>query len=108
MTAKPAKEFNKKTKAPRLYIYSVSLRTNTRKKDYTAETRRVMESVKTLAAQEGFGGKVTINPEESMDKIGIFFMKAPEKFAALVRKLEGIQYVEKPADRKLIAPAARR
>lgn len=109
MTGKTAKEFSKKTRAPRLYLYSVSVRTNnTRKKNYANEAAQMVETLKQLAAEKGFADKVSFNPEESMAKIGILFMKAPEKFAALVRKVDGIQYVEKPADRKLINPALRR
>jgi hypothetical protein len=106
MPSKPGKEFNEKARS---FLYSVSVRPKySRKTDFSEDISATAERIKSLAAEEGCSDKVKIQFDDGrLNKLGIFFMNAPEKFAARVKKLEGVQYVEKPSDRKAI-PAGRK
>lgn len=102
----PKKDFNDKAKS---HLFSVNVRPKySRRKDFTDDIADVVKSIRELAREEGYERQVRIKLDDgSLNKIGIFFMNAPEKFAAKVKKIPGVQYVEKPADRKA-TPAARR
>lgn len=102
----PKKDFNDKAKS---YLFSVSVRPRySRRTDFTDDIDAVVKQIRELAREEGYERSVRIKLDDgSLNKIGIFFMNAPEKFAAKVKKMEGVQYVEKPAERKAM-PAARR
>jgi len=112
MAAKPApkaaKDFNEKAKS---YLYSVSVRPKySRRTDFSEEIRNATALIRQLARDEGYAPGVRIRSDDgALAKLGIFFMNAPEKFAAKVRKLEGVQSVEKPADKpaKKPKPAAK-
>ena len=59
------------------------------------------ERIRELAREEGYSPSVRIKFDDgALGKLGIFFMNAPEKFAAKVKKIEGIHSVEKPTERK--------
>lgn len=108
MASKPSKDEKSKIKS---HFYSVSLRTSakTRKKDNTADTKKKITEIKALAAAQGFEDDVKINSgDETLARLGIFFMNAPEKFAEKVKKLEGIKEVEKPAEGKPVKGRTRR
>ena len=100
------KDFNEKAKT---FLYSVSVRPKySRKSDFTEDMNAAAKLIKELAVEEGCENKVKVSFDDgSLNKLGIFFMNAPEKFAAKVKKLDGVQYVEKPSDRKAV-PAGRR
>lgn len=86
----------------RSHFYSVSIKTDkSRKKDNKVETEKKIGEIKTLAASAGFEDAVKIRQDdETMLRLGIFFMNAPEKFAEKVKKLDGIKQVTKPAEKK--------
>lgn len=100
------KEFNEKAKN---YLYTVNVRPKySRKTDFTDEINGVVKQIRELAREEGYDRAVRIKLDDgSLNKVGIFFMNAPEKFAAKVKKIDGVQYVEKPEGGKA-APAGRR
>jgi len=100
------KEFNDKA---RNYLYTVSVRPKySRKSDFSDDIQEVASKIRELAREEGYDRAVRIKYDDgSLNKVGIFFMNAPEKFAAKVKKIEGVQYVEKPEGGKAI-PASRR
>ncbi|MEZ0226291.1 MAG: hypothetical protein ACAH83_17170 [Alphaproteobacteria bacterium] len=102
----PKKDFNEKAKT---FLYSVSVRPKySRKTDFTGDMNAAAKLIKELAEEEGCANKVKVSFDDgSLNKLGIFFMNAPEKFAAKVKKLDGVQYVEKPSDRKAV-PAGKR
>jgi hypothetical protein len=102
----PRKEFNEKAKT---FLYSISVRPPySRRKDFSDDIKETAELIKELAVEEGCEKMVKVQFDDgSLNKAGIFFMNAPEKFAAKVKKLDGVQYVEKPSDRKAV-PASRR
>lgn len=102
----PKKEFNEKAKT---FLYSVSVRPKySRKTDFTEDMNAAAKLIKELAEEEGCSSKVKVQFDDgSLNKLGIFFMNAPEKFAAKVKKIEGVQSVEKPSDRKAV-PAGKR
>lgn len=102
MAYKPRKD----EKSIKTHFYSVSIKTNAKsRKDSTADTKKKITEIKALAASAGFGDEVSIRQEdETMSRLGIFFMNAPEKFAEKVKKLEDIKQVAKPAGRKKSAP----
>ncbi len=102
----PRKDFNEKAKT---FLYSVSVRPKySRKTDFTEDMSAAAKRIRELADEEGCSGKVRISFDDGgLNKLGIFFMNAPEKFAAKVKKLDGVQYVEKPSDRKAV-PAGKR
>jgi hypothetical protein len=102
----PRKEFNEKAKT---FLYSISVRPPySRRKDFSGDIKEMAETIKSLAEEEGCEKMVKVQFDDgSLNKAGIFFMNAPEKFAAKVKKLDGVQYVEKPSDRKAV-PASRR
>jgi hypothetical protein len=104
----PKKEFNEKAKT---FLYSVSVRPPySRRKDFTEDMQAMAKRIRELAEEEGCSAKVRISFDDgslNMNKLGIFFMNAPEKFAAKVKKLDGVQYVEKPSDRKAV-PGSKR
>ena len=61
-----------------------------------------------VARDEGYDRSIRIKLDDgSLNKVGIFFMNAPEKFAAKVKRVEGVQYVEKPEGGKAV-PASRK
>ena len=96
--SKTAKDFNEKAKT---YLYSVSVRPKySRRDDFSAEIKQATADIRQLARDEGYSPGVRIRSDDgALAKLGIFFMNAPEKFAALVRKLESVQSVEKPAEK---------
>ena len=100
------KEFNERAKN---YLYTVNVRPKySRKADFAEEIADVAAKIRELAREEGYDRAVRIKLDDgSLNKVGIFFMNAPEKFAAKVKKIEGVQYVEKPEGGKAI-PASRR
>ncbi len=100
------KEFNDKAKS---YLYTVSVRPKySRKTDFADDISETAARIRELAREEGYDRMVRIKLDDgSLNKVGIFFMNAPEKFAAKVKKVEGVQYVEKPEGGKAI-PASRR
>lgn len=102
----PKKEFNEKAKT---FLYSVSVRPKySRKTDFTEDMNAAAKLIKELAEEEGCSSKVKVQFDDgSLNKLGIFFMNAPEKFAAKVKKIDGVQSVEKPSDRKAV-PAGKR
>jgi len=106
MPQKPAKEFNDKAKS---YLYSISVRPKySRRDDFSAEIKQVAEAIRQLARDEGLSPTVRLKFDDgALGKLGTFFMNAPEKFAAKVKKLDGIVTVEKPTDRKA-APGSSR
>lgn len=106
MPPKPAKDFNDKAKS---FLYSINVRPKyARKKDFSDDTAAMAARIRQLARDEGFERMVKVKFDDgSLNKIGVFFMNAPEKFAAKVKRLEGIQSVEKPTDKKPAASARR-
>ena len=100
------KDFNEKAKN---YLYSVSVRPKySRKTDFSDDIAAAAEKIRALAVEEGYDKAVKIKLDDgSLNKVGVFFMNAPEKFAAKVKKIDGVQYVEKPEGGKAI-PASRR
>ena len=100
------KDFNDKAKN---YLYTVSVRPKySRKTDFSEEITEAVKQIRELAREEGYERSVRIKLDDgSLNKVGIFFMNAPEKFASKVKKVEGVQYVEKPEGGKAI-PASRR
>ncbi|MBI1214375.1 MAG: hypothetical protein GC185_00985 [Alphaproteobacteria bacterium] len=102
----PKQDFNEKAKS---YLYSINLRPKySRKKDFSEDIREMAARIRQLARDEGYGRMVRVKFDDgSLNKIGVFFMNAPEKFAAKVKKLDGIQSVEKPTDRTAAASARR-
>ena len=100
------KEFNDKAKS---YLYTVSVRPKySRKTDFADDISETAARIRELAREEGYERMVRIKLDDgSLNKVGIFFMNSPEKFAAKVKKVEGVQYVEKPEGGKAI-PASRR
>lgn len=100
MATKPSKDDKSKVRS---HFYSVSIKTDarSRKKDHTATTEKKIEEIRNLAASAGFEDMVKIRQDdETMTRLGIFFMNAPEKFAEKVKRLEGIKQVERPAEKK--------
>lgn len=100
---KPAKDFNEKAKS---YLYSVSVRPKySRRNDFSAEIKKASADIRQLARDEGYAPGVRIRSDDgALARLGIFFMNAPEKFAAKVRRLPGVQSVEKPSEK----PAGRK
>ena len=106
MPNSPRKDFNDKAKT---YLYSVSVRAkNARKRDFSDDVKAAAKKIRSLAASEGYDKQVQTKCDDgSLNKAGIFYMNAPERFAAKARKVEGVHAVQKPSDRKAI-PAAKR
>jgi hypothetical protein len=106
MPPKPGKEFNEKAKS---FLYSINLRPKySRKKDFSDDIAAMAARIRKLARDEGYDRMVKVKFDDgSLNRIGVFFMNAPEKFAARVKKLDGIQSVEKPTDRTAAASARR-
>lgn len=106
MPNSPRKEFNSKAKT---YLYSVSVRAKgARNRDFSEQVKSTARKLRALAADEGYGKQVQVKCDDgSLNKAGIFYMNAPERFAAKARKVEGIHAVQKPSDRKAI-PAAKK
>lgn len=100
------KDFNDKAKS---YLYTVSVRPKySRKSDFTQDITDTVARIRELAREEGYDRSIRIKLDDgSLNKVGIFFMNAPEKFAAKVKKVEGVQYVEKPEGGKA-APASKK
>jgi len=95
----PRKDFNEKAKK---YLYSISVKPErARKSDYTAPAQSMADKIRDLATEEGYEEAIKINiADKSLARLGIFFLNAPEKFAAKVKKLDGVTAVEKPSPRK--------
>lgn len=85
----------------RTHFYSVAIATGrSRKKDFTAQTEKIMGEIEALAEAQALTAHVTLKKDdESLAKLGIFFMNAPERFAEEVKGMDGIKSVEKPAAR---------
>ncbi|MDD9900957.1 MAG: hypothetical protein OXT65_08265 [Alphaproteobacteria bacterium] len=88
--------FGQKAKARLFYVNLAP--TPALRRDFTAATSRTMQSIKELAAGNGAENSITIRSGgAALDKIGVFYLNAPEHFAQQVRGLDGVISVEKPA-----------
>jgi signal transduction protein with GAF and PtsI domain len=101
MASKTSKEFNENGKA-KVYLYSLSVRPKgARKRDFTQEAKDVMELIRELARREGLEQQVQVKVDSGeLGKLGVLFMQAPEKFAAKVKKIDGVYEVENTSDQK--------
>ena len=95
MSSKPSKV--------RTHFYSVAVKTpRGKKKDLTTDTEKMMDSIRELALEKRVSTHVKLKKDdESLAKLGIFFMNAPERFAEEVKTIPGIKYVEKPPARTI-------
>lgn len=104
----PSKDFNDKAKC---YIYSVGLRAkgSRAKTDITDDVKAMMRRVREMAKNAGLDGEVKVkNDDGTLGSRGIFFMHAPAKFAAQIRKLDGVHYVERPSEQRPLAASLKR
>jgi hypothetical protein len=100
MTGKTSKDFNENAKA---YLYSVGVkpRNSSKKADFSDAAQKMAAKIRDAAKEKGLEGKVKVQFEKgALAKAGIFFMNAPEKFAAAVKKMDGIETVTRPSDKK--------
>jgi len=108
MSNDTSKDFNDKAKC---YLYSVSLRAkgSRAKTDITEDVKAMMRRIRELAKNAGLDGQVKVkNDDGTLGARGIFFMHAPAKFAASVRKIEGVHYVERPSEQRPLSAALKR
>lgn len=108
MTQDPRKDFNDKAKC---YLYSVSLRArgSRAKTDITDDVRAMMRRVREMAKSAGLDEQVKVKIDDgTLARRGIFFMHAPAKFAAQVRKIEGVHYAERPSEQRPMAAGMKR
>lgn len=104
----PSKDFNDKAKC---YVYSVGLRAkgSRAKTDITDDVKAMMRRVRDMAKNAGLDGEVKVkNDDGTLGSRGIFFMHAPAKFAAQIRKLEGVHYVERPSEQRPLSAGLKR
>ncbi|HCS22715.1 MAG TPA: hypothetical protein PLW48_12180 [Alphaproteobacteria bacterium] len=102
------KDFNDKAKC---YLYSVGLRAkgSRAKTDITEDVKTMMRRIREMAKNAGLENQVRVkNDDGTLGSRGIFFMHAPAKFAAQIRKIEGVHYVERPSEQRPLAASARR
>lgn len=101
MAKQASKEFNENGRA-KVYLYSLSVRPKgARKKDFSQEAKEIMETIRELARHEGLEAQVQVKIDSgTLGKLGVLFMQAPEKFAAKVKKMDGIYEVENTSDQK--------
>ena len=100
MTNKASKEFNEKARS---YLYSVSVKPKnaSKKADFSEAAQKLAQKLRETAKDKGFDSVVKVQFEKgALAKAGVFFMTAPEKFAALVKKMDGVESVTKPNDKK--------
>jgi len=108
MSDRPSKAFNDKAKT---YLYSIGIRAkgSRSKADATEETRAMMKRIREMARDAGLQDQVKVQADDgTLGRRGIFFMNAPAKFAAQIRKLEGIHYVERPSEQRPLSASLRR
>lgn len=98
-----ARAFNDKARA---YLYSVgtSPRGANRKTDCTDDAHNTAQRIRHLAESFGQAAEVSVTfASDTLTRQGIFFMNAPAKFAAEVRRMDGVHYVDRPAPRNKCA-----
>lgn len=108
MSGNLSKDFNKEA---RCYLYSVGLRAkgSRAKSDMTRQVKAMMRQIAALAKAEGIDAYIKLqNDDGTLGSRGIFFMQAPAKFAAQIRKIEGIYYVERPSEQRPLSAALKR
>lgn len=101
MTAKPGKNFNDKAvpEKAKTHLYSVSVTPKSAPGGDAADD--VLEKIRALAEKEGVAEDIKLRSDDgSLKSRGIFFMNAPEKFAAKVKKIKGVKSVDKPGGKK--------
>jgi hypothetical protein len=99
-SSKASQDFNDKA---RVYLYSVSVKPkgSSSKADFTAAAQKIAARIRDAAKDKGFEKNVKVQLDKgALAKAGIVFMNAPEKFAALVKKMDGVESVTKPNDKK--------
>lgn len=108
MSNRPSKAFNDKAKT---YLYSIGIRAkgSRSKADATEETQSMMKRIRDMARDAGIQDRVKVQADDgTLGKRGIFFMNAPAKFAAQVRKIDGVHYVEQPSEQRPLSASAKR
>lgn len=108
MTNRPSKAFNDKAKT---YLYSIGVRAkgSRSKADATEEVQQMMKHIREMAREAGIQDRVKVQADDgSLGKRGIFFMNAPAKFAAMVRKIEGVHYAEQPSEQRAVSASVKR
>lgn len=108
MSERPSKSFNDKAKT---YLYSIGLRAkgSRSRADATAETEAMMKKIRGMAKDAGLQDCVKVQADDgTLAKRGIFFMNAPAKFAAQIRKMDGVHYAERPSEQRPLSASARR
>ncbi len=102
------KDFNDKAKC---YVYSVGLRAkgSRAKTDITEDVKAMMRRIREMAKTAGLENQVRVkNDDGTLGSRGIFFMHAPAKFAAQIRKLDGVHYVERPSEQRPLSASVKR
>jgi hypothetical protein len=97
---KASQDFNDKA---RVYLYSVSVKPkgSSSKADFTAAAQKIAAQICHAAKDKGLEKNVKVQlGKGALAKAGVVFMNAPEKFAALVKKMDGVEAVTKPNDKK--------
>jgi hypothetical protein len=108
MSHDASRDFNDKAKC---YLYSVSLRAkgSRARTDITEDVKAMMRRIREMAKSAGLDAKVRVkNDDGTLGARGIFFMNAPARFAAQVRKIDGVHYVERPSEQRPMAAAMKR
>jgi len=108
MSERPGKAFNDKA---RTYLYSIGIRAkgSRSKADATADTEAMMKRIREIARDAGIQNCVKVQADDgTLGKRGIFFMNAPAKFAAQIRKIEGVHYVERPSEQRPLSASVKR
>jgi hypothetical protein len=100
MYKKPIKDFNDASR-PYLYTVGIAVGAPCPRADFSAVTDKMVSRIQAYAASSDFAEKVKLTADTgSLRRQGIFFLHAPARFAAEVRTMDGIRYVEPPAARK--------
>jgi len=108
MSERPSKTFNDKAKT---YLYSIGIRAkgSRSKADATDETKAMMRHIRDMAREAGLQACVKVQADDgTLGRRGIFFMNAPAKFAAQIRKIDGVHYVERPSEQRPLSASVRR
>lgn len=108
MSERPSKAFNDKAKT---YLYSIGIRAkgSRSRADATEDTKAMMKHIRDMAREAGLQGCVKVQADDgTLGKRGIFFMNAPAKFAAHIRKLNGVHYVERPSEQRPLSASVKR
>ena len=108
MSQNPSKDFNNKAKC---YLYSVGLRAkgSRAKTDITEDVKTMMRRIRDMAKSAGLDQDVKVKLDDgTLARRGIFFMHAQAKFAAQVRKVEGVHYAERPSEQRPMSAAIKR